>query len=329
MTNNNNKYTFFFHLTSPFSNFHPSKFQYKEFTFISNEQFMMFSKAKNFKDEEVAKKILNLNNNPLAQSFLKGEVSRLDIVNDKEMSAQWNKLMMSIKRLGREVSNYNDEFWSKKRKSVVLFGAREKFKQNEDLKQVLINTGISKMVECSPYDKVWACGLTEYEAKKTPEDKWPGLNLLGNLLDQLKLEFNNELVKDKSKTVTYQPIEVMNFYHLGKIIPEDGEYIGRVSSLHDFKGSKFANPFPVRSPAERGSSIGKYRDWLWQQIANNVITKHDLLSLNGKKLVCYCKPLACHGDVVKEVVELLVSNEVEFDNKVEKAKDIKSKLKVS
>lgn len=187
------EYTFFFHLTSPFSNFHPSKFEYKDFTFISNEQFMMFSKAKTFGDEVTAKKIIDMNNQPLIKDFIEGKLSREEIVKDKVLADQWNKLMMKIKGFGREVSNYNDEVWNNKRVKVVLFGAREKFTQNEDLRQILMATGDTYMVEASPYDKIWGIGLSAGDAKRTPEDKWPGANLLGVVLNKLKEEFSLKL----------------------------------------------------------------------------------------------------------------------------------------
>lgn len=186
-------YTFFFHLTSPFSNFHPSKFSYKGFTFISNEQFMMFSKAKTFKDEATAIKIIELNNNPLVKDFIEGKISAKQIVNDKNMSEQWNKVMIQVKGFGREVQNYDDQLWVKKRISVVLFGAREKFSQNDDLKNILMNTGNTKMAEASPYDKIWGIGLSASDAKKIQPEKWPGLNLLGNVLTDLKEYYKNEM----------------------------------------------------------------------------------------------------------------------------------------
>lgn len=187
------EYTFFFHLTSPFSNFHPSKFEYKELTFISNEQFMMYSKAKTFKDEATAQKIIEMNNTPLIKDFIDGKITREEIVNDKVKADQWNKLMMKIKGFGKDVSPYNDEVWSNRRAKVVLFGAREKFSQNEDLKQILMNTGDTYMVEASPYDKIWGIGLSAGDAKRIPEEKWPGLNLLGQVLDVLKAEFKAQL----------------------------------------------------------------------------------------------------------------------------------------
>ena len=332
MHNNSQEYTFFFHLTSPFSNFHPSKFEYKEFTFISNEQFMMFSKAKTFKDEVTAQKIIGLNNHPLAQDFINGTISRNEIIKDKDLSAKWQNIMMNAKKLGRGVQNYDDKVWTEKRSKIVLFGARLKFKQNEDLKEIILNTGNTKMVEVSPYDKIWGIGLSEFDAKRIQEVKWPGLNLLGKVLDTLKSELQLENFLDNTQAptlqkVSYKDIEVMNFYTLNKQIPEDGEYIGRYNRNFNLKASKFANPFPVKSPEERGTTIEKYKEWLWKEIASNNITKEDLLSLRGKKLVCYCAPKPCHGNVVKETVELLVNNESEFDIKVKEIKEKKSKMK--
>ncbi len=189
------QYTFFFHLTSPFSNFHPAKFEYKGYTFISNEQFMMFSKAKNFNDEVSAQKIIEINNDPLAKDFIEGTISRTQIVKDRELSAQWQNLMMKAKKLGRGVQNYDEEFWENRRYKIVLFGAREKFKQNLDLKEILMATGDSRMIESNPYDSLWGVGLDEATAKITPPEQWPGTNLLGKILDTLKYEFKNELLK--------------------------------------------------------------------------------------------------------------------------------------
>ncbi len=188
-------YTFFFHLTSPFSNFHPAKFEYKDITFISSEQFMMYSKARNFKDDETAAKILELNQTPIARDFIDGKITREQIVNNKDWAGEWNGLMMSVKKLGRGVKNYDDKVWTQRREKIVLFGARLKFTQNLDLNQIILSTGKTLMVEASPYDKIWGIGLSALDAKKMDPSKWPGLNLLGKVLDNLKLELQNNLTK--------------------------------------------------------------------------------------------------------------------------------------
>ena len=319
------QYTYFYNLTSPFSNFHPAKFIYKNVQFISNEQFMMYCKAKLFKDEETATKILDVNNWELPRKFLSGQITREQIINDQELCETWKRIMMSVKRYGREVKNYDDPMWSDKRYNIVKRGGKEKFEQNEDLKSIILNTGNTLMCEAASHDSIWGCGLNEYNAKKTNPKDWPGLNLLGHALDEVKsylfeMESRKTKVEDKTKESN---IEVHNFYKLGKVIPEDGVYIGRYSKQHNLNQSIFANPYRVETSEERGKTIEKYRVWLLEQIASGTITKEDLMTLNNKKLVCYCKPLSCHGDVLKETVELLINNEKEFDVLISKHQKIK------
>lgn len=68
-------------------------------------------------------------------------------------------------------------------------------------------------------------------------------------------------------------------------------YIGRPS--------KWGNPFAIGRDGNREEVIEKYRAWvLTQQHLINAL--HEL---KGKTLGCYCKPAACHGDVLKELAE--------------------------
>ena len=80
------------------------------------------------------------------------------------------------------------------------------------------------------------------------------------------------------------------------------EYIGRPSSL--------GNPFPLPKGAEKGSTLPKYREWLMNKIESKdkqVIDELNRLYLIAKKgdlnLGCWCAPHACHGDVIKELLE--------------------------
>ena len=106
---------------------------YKDLTFVSNEQFMMYCKAKQFKDEATAQAILKVNDHPLAQQFLQGKLTSQQIVQQSNHADAWNQLMQGIKKLGRQVANYDDAVWSDKRKTAVCVGAREKFTQNPDI----------------------------------------------------------------------------------------------------------------------------------------------------------------------------------------------------
>ena len=123
---------------SPLSHLYPSKFEYKDYTFVSNEQFLMFVKAKKFGDEEASKKIIEMNNQPLIRDFIEGNVSKEDIANNEKYYEKWKEIMKEIKKIGAEVKNVNTEEWEQKLPKFRFVGAKEKFKQNEDLKKFLM-----------------------------------------------------------------------------------------------------------------------------------------------------------------------------------------------
>ena len=70
-------------------------------------------------------------------------------------------------------------------------------------------------------------------------------------------------------------------------------YIGR--------GSKWGNPFIIGKDGDREAVIAKYREW--------IMGKEELLSdleeLKDKTLGCFCKPKACHGDILAELTDKL------------------------
>lgn len=188
-------FTFFWHSPSPFSQWHPSLFELKGITFTSGEQFMMFCKAKLFKDEEIAKKILNLNNkeNSILKRFSNKEITSDDILKNTNYKNEWDSYQKEIKQLGRQVKDYDDELWVKHRESYVGRGNYEKFSQNDDLKQKLLNTGNTIMAESNYFDKIWAIGIKESDPNATSPSKWKGLNLLGKILTNIREKFKLEL----------------------------------------------------------------------------------------------------------------------------------------
>lgn len=70
-------------------------------------------------------------------------------------------------------------------------------------------------------------------------------------------------------------------------------YIGR--------GSKWGNPFVIGENGSRAQVLQKYFEYL----LNKPELLADLPELKGKRLGCYCKPLACHGDILKEMVDAI------------------------
>lgn len=91
---------------------------------------------------------------------------------------------------------------------------------------------------------------------------------------------------------------------------------------HDFyigRGSPLGNPFThLRSHSKaiyhcltRDEAIGRYRPWIKEQIetkapgVNELLQKilESVIAGNDVQLVCFCAPLSCHGDIIREIIE--------------------------
>lgn len=105
-----------------------------------------------------------------------------------------NKIMMTdypkvAKSLGREVKNFNDFTWNNNKEIIYFDVIKAKFtdERNKDIKQKLIDTGESILVECSPYDRIWGIGYTKESSEFICKefDKW-GQNLLGKVLMRVR-----------------------------------------------------------------------------------------------------------------------------------------------
>jgi len=143
---------------SCFSQWWLSPFIVDGLLFKTAEHWMMYKKAELFGDTEIAEKILNC-----------------------ETAAE-------AKKLGREVRGYVDKTWVENRYRIVKEGSLHKFSQNEMLKSYLLTTGDRVLVEASPVDSIWGIGI---EANHTDADNpalWPGLNLLGFALMEIRDE---------------------------------------------------------------------------------------------------------------------------------------------
>ena len=112
------------------SNWYPSDFEIDGVRFTSMEQYMMYSKAVLFNDDEIASEIMN--------------------------AADPGK----IKALGRKVRNYNHSFWNGMRQIIIYNGLLEKFRQNPELRQKLLATDDDILAECAASDKIWGIGLS-------------------------------------------------------------------------------------------------------------------------------------------------------------------------
>lgn len=71
-------------------------------------------------------------------------------------------------------------------------------------------------------------------------------------------------------------------------------YIGRPS--------QFGNPFEIGRDGTRSEVIEKYKVWFYERLENPQY-KNQVLQLKGKTLGCFCKPSACHGDIIVDYLD--------------------------
>lgn len=101
--------------------------------------------------------------------------------------------------------------------------------------------------------------------------------------------------------------------HVHDPMPPDAKavYIGREFDgiKLQFEESVLANPFHLRQGTSRTEIIEKYRRWLYAQVRDFSGAQYtallEILILKRESdvyLRCWCKPKACHGDVVASAV---------------------------
>ena len=126
---------------------------YDGYQFSTSEQLFMYLKAKFFKDEEMARRIVDYGYEP-----------------------------RDAKDLGRQVRNYKEEEWSKVRRDMMYKAILAKFKNNPSLKNQLLSTGNKILVEGTPFDSIWGVKIKWSDDRILDEKNWKGQNLLGKVL---------------------------------------------------------------------------------------------------------------------------------------------------
>lgn len=149
-------FTYFYRSESPFSQWYPANFYIDGHQFNCAEQYMMYCKAVLFKDVTSSQLILRTQT-PREQ-----------------------------KELGRKIRGFDKAIWERNCKAFVYEGNYEKFSQNKDLLQILLDTKGTSLVEASPTDRIWGAGLTEDDPRILNRATWRGTNWLGEILTELR-----------------------------------------------------------------------------------------------------------------------------------------------
>lgn len=85
----------------------------------------------------------------------------------------------------------------------------------------------------------------------------------------------------------------------GKVVQGYDVYIGRECTFGgwNLSRSEWANPYRIGRDGTREDVIEKYKAY----VERNNLKARIQSELKGKVLGCWCKPLACHGDVLVEI----------------------------
>lgn len=140
------------------SQWHPSSFELDGVRYATAEHFMMAEKARLFGDTAALARVLSASSPGAA------------------------------KAAGRAVEGFDEAAWAAAREGVVVRGCLAKFRSHPELEAFLRNTGARVLVEASPRDAVWGCGLAADHPDIEAPARWPGLNLLGFCLMRARVE---------------------------------------------------------------------------------------------------------------------------------------------
>jgi hypothetical protein len=118
-----------------------------------------------------------------------------------------------------------------------------------------------------------------------------------------RLLFESRVAATPTKLIPIPITRVVN----RKLTSDYDVYIGR--------GSPFGNPFAIsrsEDGPDRADVIERYRDYFFEKMESDPTFRTSVLALRGLRLACYCKPEACHGDIIADYLnkrpESLASN---------------------
>lgn len=158
------------------------------------------------------------------------------------------------------------------------------FGKNEIVYQTLEASGRS-------FESVFPEGRCSKSELKRLVSETDYLLLLWDGVEHTKLLFEARL---QAKKIKLMPVEVTTV--VNRDSGDDFDiYIGR--------GSPWGNPYPVGvkdGQYTREDAVELYRRDFDSRIKNEPDFKRGILGLRGYRLGCFCKPFACHGDVIAQ-----------------------------
>ena len=140
------------------SNMFEAPMQIEGMTFPTVEHFFQWSKAKEMGDAAAQAKIMKTESPKSAKAY------------------------------GKKVAPFDKEKWAERAVPVMRTALKAKFMQHPDLLKKLRDTGTRPLAEADPRGKYWGIGTSSDTSKAKDPAKWPGKNMMGKLLEELRTE---------------------------------------------------------------------------------------------------------------------------------------------
>jgi ribA/ribD-fused uncharacterized protein len=90
------------------------------------------------------------------------------------------------KRIGQQISRFEQDLWDASKIDIVYRGNLAKFTQNAGAARQLSATTGTMLVEANPRDWIWGIGLLIDDPNVHSPDAWRGTNLLGRVLTKVR-----------------------------------------------------------------------------------------------------------------------------------------------
>ena len=92
----------------------------------------------------------------------------------------------SAKAYGRGVRNFDENLWTTHLADIAFNVVDQKFKADDECRQVLMTTGDRILAEAAPNDTIWGVGLHLSDARVYDPAQWRGQNVLGFALMKVR-----------------------------------------------------------------------------------------------------------------------------------------------
>jgi ribA/ribD-fused uncharacterized protein len=156
-------------------------------TFDCGEKFMMAMKAHHFDSRDEA-----LNTDPGLDA--KAIYHRIMTTPHPERMSALGQILRATepreqKALGSAkgpIVGFDEELWGRARVACVVGGTIARMDANPKDREVLLATGNRRLVEGSPYDRIWGVGIKWDDPRIDDPSTWKGLNLLGQALEEAR-----------------------------------------------------------------------------------------------------------------------------------------------